>query len=229
MFLNHPQIKTVSDFNSLLKTEFAQENNAICWQRALPTGFDEIVSKLTLKEEITEISIEDLLSLKLSDEALDAREMMISDFTVLTNAGASPSLNLIRHYERDKEFDFISTDVYSYHVDRSPIKTDTYLCTYYGASSDILVNSDAIQLIKIPEVREKLRDLYIGSDYGFQEFLQENCFDLHYKPIKNANPINLGNGHLWKIAIDYPEQHVSPCIHRAPLEKDDELRLLLIC
>lgn len=40
-------------------------------------------------------------------------------------------------------------------------------------------------------------------------------------------PINLGLGHLWRLAIDYPESKVLPCVHRAPKEKTK--RLLLIC
>ena len=46
---------------------------------------------------------------------------------LLTDFGASPSLNLLKCYERDDEFDFITTDVYSYHVDRSPIAADNFL------------------------------------------------------------------------------------------------------
>ena len=48
-----------------------------------------------------------------------AREIILKDMQLLTDYGASPCLNLLKCYERDDEFDFISTDVYSYHVDRS--------------------------------------------------------------------------------------------------------------
>ena len=69
-----------------------------------------------------------------------------------------------------------STDVYSYHIDRSPIETDTFLCTYYGAASDILPNSQAQQKISISEIRNKLKALYDGPEAEFGNFLEENFF-----------------------------------------------------
>ncbi len=39
--------------------------NALCWQRSLQGDFKEIVEKLELIENITEISIDDLMELKL--------------------------------------------------------------------------------------------------------------------------------------------------------------------
>ncbi len=147
----------------------------------------------------------------------------------MADLGASPALNLLKSYERDEEFDFISTDVYSYHVDRSPIATDTFLCTYYGTASDILPNHQVEQKILIPEIRQKLQDLYDGPEGGFESFLAAYFFDLHYQPKPDAYPLNLGIGHLWKLAVDHPEQQVSPCVHRAPIENEGEYRLLLIC
>ena len=148
---------------------------------------------------------------------------------MLADFGASPSLNLITNYERDDELDFISTDVYSYHVDRSPIATSTFLCTYFGAASDILPNDQAIQKILIPEIREKLKELYDGKEEDFDAFLKAYYFDLHYQPKADAHPINLGLGNLWRLSVDHPEQQVPPCVHRAPVENDGEYRLLLIC
>lgn len=85
---------------------------------------------------MTEVSVKDLLALQLSEQGHVAREIILKDMQLLTDYGVSPSLNLLKCYERDDEFDFISTDVYSYHVDRSPIETDTFLCTYHGAASE---------------------------------------------------------------------------------------------
>jgi hypothetical protein len=42
--------------------------NAICWHRNLAGDFKEIVSMLQLKENITEVSKEDLIALQLSQE-----------------------------------------------------------------------------------------------------------------------------------------------------------------
>ena len=223
------QIKKVSTFSKLETTNFQGENNAICWERNLDGNFEEIVSKLQLKENITEVSIEDLLKLELSSKGNTAREIILNDLKLLTDLGASPSLNLIKKYERDTEFEFISTDVYSYHVDRSPIATSTFLCTYFGTVGDILANNQAEQKILIPEIRKKLRALHEGREEDFENFLEEYYFDLHYQPKPTANPVNLGVGNLWRLSVDHPGQQVLPCIHRAPLENSGEYRLLLIC
>jgi len=148
---------------------------------------------------------------------------------LLEAAGASPQLNIIRNYERDDELPFFPTDVYSFHIDRSTIPSSTFLCTYFGATSEIIPNSKAIQKILIPEIRSELKKLYDGEECGFESFLIDNFFDLHYQVNPYAKPISLGLGQIWKLAIDYPDSLVLPCIHRAPLEKNGESRLLLIC
>ncbi|KQW97587.1 DUF1826 domain-containing protein [Acinetobacter guillouiae] len=228
-FSDNNQVRVVTTFSELVNTTFQGEINAICWNRDLLGDFKEIVSKLELKENITEVSTEDLLALQLSEKGILARDIILSDIQLLTDFGASPSLNLLKHYERDQDLDFISTDVYSYHVDRSPIETDTFLCTYHGAASDIISNDQVEQKILIPEIREKLKALHDGPEAEFETFLQEYFFDLHYQPKPNSEPVNLGSGHLWRLAVDHPTQQVLPCVHRAPVEKDGEYRLLLIC
>lgn len=228
-FSDNHQVGVVSSFSELVNTRFQGAMNAICWNRKLNGDFEEIVSKLKLKENITEVSIEDLLALELSENGLLARGIILNDLKLLSDFGASPSLNLLKNYERDEEFDFISTDVYSFHVDRSPVGTDTFLCTYYGASSDIIPNDEVEQKILIPEIRAKLKQLHDGPEEEFEDFLKENFFDLHYEAKPDANPTNLGIGHLWRLAVDHPSQKVLPCVHRAPVENDGEYRLLLIC
>ncbi|WP_427873652.1 DUF1826 domain-containing protein [Flavobacterium sp. MMS24-S5] len=228
-FSSNSQIGVVSTFSELVSTDFKEEMNALCWYRNLDGDFKEIVNQLSLKENITEVSPEDLIALQLSGKGNRAREIILNDLQLLTEFGASPSLNLLKCYERDDEFDFISTDVYSFHVDRSPIATDTFLCTYHGTASDIIPNSQAEQKILIPEIRAKLKELHDGAEEEFEDFLKENFFDLHYQLHKDAEPINLGKMHLWRLAVDHPKQQVKPCIHRAPKENDGEYRLLLIC
>ena len=228
-FSNNRQIGIVSAFSELVTTDFKEEINALCWYRNLEGDFKEIVSKLHLKENITEVDHQDLVALQLSEKGNMAREIILKDIRLLADLGASPSLNLLKCYERDEEFDYLSTDVYSFHVDRSPIATDTFLCTYHGEASDIIANEHAEQKILIPEIREKLAALHNGPSEEFENFLQENYFDLHYQVKPNSTPTNLGVGHLWRLAVDHPKQQVSPCIHRAPIEKEGEYRLLLIC
>ena len=228
IFSNNDQISFVSSFPELVHSHFKGNMNAICWFRNLVGDFKEIVDKLELDENITEVSIQDLLALELTQNGELAREIILQDIHFLTDFGASPSLNLLKNYDRDDELDFISTDVYSFHVDRSPIETDTFLFTYHGASSDIIANDQVQQKILIPEIRAKLEDLHDGSDAEFDDFLEEYFFDLHYQPKPDANPVNLGTGHLWRLAVDLPTQQVLPCVHRAPFE-NGEYRLLLIC
>ncbi|APU48763.1 DUF1826 domain-containing protein [Acinetobacter junii] len=228
-FSDHKQISVVSSFSELISSNFQGDRNAICWYRNLNGDFQEIVKKLQLKENITEISVDDLLALQLSEYGRLAREIIISDIQQLTELGASPTLNLIQNYERDDELDYISTDVYSFHVDRSPIPTDTFLCTYHGAASEILPNDQVEQKILVPEIREKLKNLHDGPEAEFENFLEEYFFDLHYRAKPESKPVNLGLGHLWRLAVDHPTQQVLPCVHRAPIEIDGEYRLLLIC
>lgn len=229
IFSDHPQIGVVSTFSELAHTDFKGVMNALCWHRNLEGDFEELVGKLQLKDNITEIYPQDLLALSLSEKGILAREFILNDMQLLADFGASPSLNLLKCYERDDVFDFISTDVYSYHVDRSPVATNTFLCTYHGAASEIIANDQADQKVLIPGIREKLAALYDGPVETFEDFLKENYFDLHYQAQPHAIPINLGVGHLWRLAVDHPEQEVLPCIHRAPIEREGEYRLLLIC
>ena len=222
------QIQQVTNFRDLVSTPFQGDINAMCWRRELVGDFAEIVNKVEQNEEdITVLGEEALHELQLSKKGQLARDILLNDLKMLTTHGAAPVLNVIKCYDRDDAYPFFPTDVYSFHVDRSPIPTDTFLCTYYGDPSEILPNSDAIQKILVPEICDELKKLYEGPDEGFEAFLMDNFFDLHYQAQPNALPISLGLGHLWRLAIDHPESKVRPCVHRAPKEKTS--RLLLIC
>ncbi|MDD7913545.1 hypothetical protein [Polaribacter ponticola] len=223
------QIQIVKNFEALISSKFQGDLNAMCWNRTLEGDFSEIINKFTINRNITEVNVAQLLTLQLSKKGQIAREIIINDLKLLKKHGASPIINIIKNYDRDDSFPFFPTDVYSFHVDRSPIPTETFLCTYYGTPSEIIENSKATQKILIPEIREELKKLYDGSENGFEEFLTEYFFDLHYQAKPNAQPINLGNCNLWKLAVDHPESNVLPCIHRAPKENTGENRLLLIC
>ncbi len=222
------QIHCVTNFKDLVTTPFNGAINALCWTRKLTGDFSEIVKKVELSGNITEIEEEELHALQLSEQGQLAREILLNDLEALKAHGASPALNVINHYDRDDTYPFFPTDVYSFHVDRSPVPTDTFLCTYYGESSEILPNSQGIKKILIPEIRDQLKKLYDGADEGFESFLSEHFFDLHYQAKPDAHPISLGLGHLWRLAVDHPESQVLPCLHRAPKEKSG-LRLLMIC
>jgi hypothetical protein len=227
--LDENQIQYVTNFQDLISSSFKGEVNAICYSRKLIGDFSEIVKKIELDGNMAELHPEELLELKLSEQGQLARQILLNDLKILKDHGASPTLNIIKYYERDDSYPFFPTDVYSFHVDRSPIATDTFLCTYHGEPSEIVPNAQAIQKVLIPEIRAELKKLYDGEDAGFESFLSEYFFDLHYLPKPNANLINLGIGNLWKLAIDHPRSKVLPCLHRAPIEKNGENRLMIIC
>jgi hypothetical protein len=222
-------IKQVASFEELITTDFAGSINAICWKRTLEGDFAEIVNKLTYIENTIQIDEEQLIQLLLSPNGQIARKTLLEDYQQLKAIGASPELNILKQYERDEDFVVFPTDVYSFHVDRSTISAATYLCTYFGDSSEIVSNTDAIQKILLPEIRTELRKLYKGTEVEFDRFLIENFYDLHYQANQNAKIIQLGIGNLWKLAVDHPKMKDEPCIHRAPEEKSGQKRLLLIC
>lgn len=204
--------------------------NAACWKRQLKGDFEEIVNKVQFDGNMIELTEEMLRGLYLSEDAQLARETLLNDMKLLSDFGAEPILNIIKNYERD-DVSFFATDVYSFHVDRSPIPVDTFLCTYYGASSEILLNSQVQQKIFVPEIREELKKQYqaTSQEQTFASFIEENFFDLHYQAVGNFQPISCGNGNLWRLATDYPESKSLPCVHRAPEENDGKKRLMLIC
>lgn len=152
-----------------------------------------------------------------STPGLDGRAVgvLLDDLALLEDAGRDPQLNVITRYPRDLRGLAISTDVHSFHVDRAPIEADTFLCTYAGASSEVLDNDDATRLLDDPALAASVRGL---ADEGFA---------LQFGPKAGALPHALGTGHLWRLAVDWPGAPGPACIHRAPLP-DGRARLLLI-
>jgi hypothetical protein len=104
----------------------------------------------------------------------------------------------------------------------------TILCTYYGKPSEILAQEDAQQKVLIPEIREALFKLYNGPAEGFEVFLVEHFFNLHYQVKQGAKPVSLGLANMWSLAVASPNAAYLPCIHRAP-EEEGVWRLMLIC
>lgn len=223
------QIGFVSNFKDLVSTPFDGDINAICWSRTLTGDFAEIVNKVTLNDNIVVLEEAALCELTLSETGELARKILLDDWKLLKAHGASPVLNVIRCYERDDAHPFFPTDVYSFHVDRSPVPTDTFLCTYYGEPSELIPNTQAQQKVLVPEIRAELKKIYHGAPEGFESFLMEHFFDLHYLAHVDAQPVNLGTGNMWRLAVDHPGSKVLPCIHRAPREKTGQHRLLMIC
>lgn len=221
--------QTVSSIETLLATPFEGTVNAVCLARELNGDFSEIISKISLTDKVIVVDTAMLLALDLSEQGQLAREIVLNDFEALTAYGEAPMINIITSYERDESFPFFPTDVYSFHVDRAPIPSATFLCTYYGDASEILPNEYAEQKIYVPEIREALKKIYDGPEEEFDTFLSDYFFDLHYRPKNDELLLPLGQGNLWKLAVDHPQSPVLPCIHRAPFERSGTPRLLLIC
>ncbi len=228
--MDYPRIKRVNSFQELIATPFSDGINALVWERSLPGDFGEVVERLGAGEGIVTLEESQLLSLPVSAAGRAAIEVLLADLQLLREHELAPVLNCIHDYPRDEQSGPVVTDVFSFHADSATVKTDTWLCTYHGAPSEGLRNEEAQRRADIPATRAELLQLYGGDDdSGFREFLNENCYDLHYAAVPQAHPFSLGLGNLWRIAVDWPGCSVPPCIHRAPEKLPGQPpRLLLI-
>jgi hypothetical protein len=226
------RVQLVHSFQELAETPFAGNINALCWQRSLPGDFAEIVACLGASHERPMITLDPamLRALSLSAAGNRARDGMLADFFLLSERELAPVLNCVYAYPRDDRSAPIATDVFSFHVDSAPCETDTWLCTYFGHASEGLCNEESQRRVDIPATHAALLAAYGGADdAGFQTFLTENAYDLHYAARPQARPYSFGIGNLWRIATTYPGCPVPPSIHRAPpTNPGDPPRLLLI-
>jgi hypothetical protein len=226
-----PQVRIVHSFQEMIEARFENGINALCWPRMLDGNFAEVANRLgETGEGVTPLDDDFLESLSLTAAGKRAVEMMLLDLRLLREHDREPVLNLITGYPRDEEPGPVSTDVFSFHADSAPVEADTWLCTYHGATSERVPNSQVQRRVDSPQTRAELLKLYGGEDdEGFTEFLSDHCYDLHYAPLADARPQAFGLGHLWRIAVAWPESSVPPCIHRAPdTAPGDPPRLLLI-
>jgi len=214
---DYSRIKVVKSFEELIHTPFQNGINAICWQRTLTGDFDEIVRQLVLQDDITTLDDDLLQSLPLSPAGKEAVATLLQDQQLLRDAGLAPILDCIRAYPRDEEAEAVPVHVYSFHADSATVEADTYLCSYNESCSEGLRNEEAQRRVDLPDVRARLLEDFGGQDdEAFREYLNDNCYDLHYAPLPNAQPFRFGIGNLWRIAVEYPGSPVPPCIHRAP-------------
>jgi hypothetical protein len=223
------RVRRVHSFAELVATPFADGVNALCWPRDLPGDFGEVVLQLGRGEDLVTLDEARLRALAVSATGRVAVEVLVEDLRLLRDRGLAPVLDCIHGYPRDEEPEVVATDVYSFHADRAPVDADTYLCTYYGPTSEGLGNEEARRHVDIPATRAELLRRFGGQDdEAFAAFLAENCYDLHYAPAPEAQPFAFGLGNLWRIAIAWPGSPVPPCIHRAPATAPGQTRLLLI-
>lgn len=226
----YSRIQLVGSFEELISTRFANGVNALCWPRELPGDYAEVVRALGTGEGMATLDEDHLRSLPLSDAGRVAVEILLEDQRLLREQGLAPILDCISGYPREEEPCVVRTDVYSFHADSATTEADTWLCTYHGPSSEGLRQEEAVRKVDVPEIRAALLDEFGGEEGAeFEEYLQECCYDLHYAPLPGAVPFVFGLGNLWRIAVQYPDSPVPPCVHRAPENVTGELpRLLLI-
>lgn len=222
----------VSSLHELIGRPLTGTVNALCWERTLPGDFANIVSCLAGSQEQSVLTLEPamLRRLPLSHQGRIAMEVMLADHRFLSERNLDPMLNCVFSYPQDERSGPIATDVFSFHVDSAPCAFETWLCTYHGPGSEGLPNAHARRHIDVPATRAVLLAAYGGSDdAGFQDYLTENAYDLHYAALAGARPYSFGTGHLWRIATQHPGSAVQACIHRAPSPAPDHApRLLLI-
>lgn len=226
---NFPCVRIVDSFEALVSTRFSGTVNALCWPRELIGDYAEIDRCLPAVDDITSIDEADLRGLKLSPAGALARDQLIRDQRLLAAHGLDPSLDIVPAIEPDLSAAPIRTDVGDWHVDSATVEADTYLCSYFGASTEGVLNEDATCQIDVPATREKLRQIYGGADdAAFRAHLTAHFYDLHYTNAPNARIYAFGIGHLWRITTQYPGSPVLPCIHRAPAPTADRSRRLLL-
>ena len=226
-----PRRAIVGSFAELVRRPLNDGVNALCWPRRLDGDFGEVARRLAPPAGLVIVDATMLRELPLSRAGRVAADVMLDDLRRLDELGRDPVLNCITGYPRDDRGLAMATDVMSFHADRAPVEVDTWLCTYWGRSSEGLDNDDARRLIDSPAIRARLLQEYGGlDDDGFAEFVRDGSFDLHYAAVDDANPFAFGVGALWRIAVAWPGCPVPPCLHRAPhTAAGDEPRLLLIC
>lgn len=225
----HPRIRLVGSFAELVSTPFADGVNALCWPRALEGDFAEVLNHLTAGQGITHLGENDLVTLPLGPAGRTAIATMLADLAMLRDHGLEPTLDCINGYVQPEEAGPVRTDVCSWHVDSATCEADTYLCTYFGASSEGLPNEEALRRVEVPETRSLLLKAYGGTDEeNFREWLNDHYYDLHYAPLPDAKPYSFGIGNLWRVATLHDGCPVLPCIHRAPDPVPGQKRLLLI-
>lgn len=225
----YPRVRLVRDFQELASSRFENGVNALCWPRPLPGDFAEVIQQLARThtpgdsssdspdEGITILDAARLRRLPVGPAGRQAIEFMLADLDRLQSLDRAPVLNCIHGYPSDDDDGPVPTDVFSFHADSAPVEADTWLCTYYGPSSEGLRNEEAQRRVDVPEIRAELLRRFGGpDDEGFHDHLSEHCYDLHYAAQPGACPFSFGVGHLWRIAVDHPGSLVPPCIHRAP-------------
>jgi hypothetical protein len=227
---DYRRIQRVASFHELVTTPFADGVNALCWPRALPGDFGEVVRLLGANEGIVTLDEARLRALPVGAAGRIAVSILLEDQQRLRDHGLSPSLDCIHAYPRDEEPAVVPIDVHSFHADSATVETDTYLCTYHGAASEGLRNEEARRHVDDPRPSPNCANTWAAIPRPSSSPSCTNWVTTSTTP----PPRRLSRSVLaWAISGASPWSTravpVPPCIHRAPLPGPDQPpRLLLI-
>ena len=101
--VGYSRIRRVNSFHELIATPFANGINAVCWERTIPGGFNEVVEQLGVHKGITTIDDARLHSLPVSAAGRAAVQFLLEDQRLLREHGLSPEINCIDGYPRGEE------------------------------------------------------------------------------------------------------------------------------
>ena len=191
------RIKLVKSFEELVTTPFGDGVNALCWPRTLPGNFGEVVEQLGVSDEMATLDEARLRSLPLSDAGRAAVDVLLADQQLIRDPRPRPpsSIAFMVILRDDDPTRPCPPIVYSFHVDSAPVETDT--------RRRVAIPRRPLQ--RRPAQRRSATargcprkpgpncsSTSVGEDNaGFREYLEENCFDLHYAPVPQARPFFL--------------------------------------
>src|SRR5262245_11537983 len=92
---DYSRIKVVKSFKELIASRFENGVNALCWPRALPGDFGEVVRQLDVGEGITTIEDEVLERLPVSAGGRAAIEVLLEDQRRLRDLDLAPCLDCV--------------------------------------------------------------------------------------------------------------------------------------
>ncbi|MBL9078409.1 MAG: hypothetical protein JNL08_12940 [Planctomycetes bacterium] len=227
-----PWLVSVATAAQFFATPLRGEHNAVRWRRSPAGDFAELAQLAAAIDAADRVPLDETILLDLRRHASlagsAAIDRVLADLALLRDHGHEPSVELLRRYERDPDPD-LPIDVHSFHVDTANAATETILCTYFGAPSEVLARADALRCVDEPTLRARLWQRFgAGDDPAFAAWLAEHAFDLHYRPREGAAPpFAFGRGELCRLAVEHPFAAARACVHRAP-PHDGVPRLLLI-
>ncbi len=181
----------------------------------------------------------------LRGEARIAARQVYADMRMLEKDGYKyVALRIVSDagYKKRPKDDLFRTGTHAYHVDSGDEEKGRFLCRYTGTVTQNLAPEDAVLSITLPEVQERLKDIYIarrakeGHDSvkyfdTFEKYLKYALKDeaYNYEAKQGAKPFSFDAGTLVRQATLGNNAGITAGIHRAKkMKKGDPLKMLLV-